>query len=1205
MKIPFLMKKNLEINKKSMNFQFLTPSKSAEKVEVYMNSLNEALQEEDVKNIAISGSYGAGKSSFIITFEDKNPQYNFLDVSLATFKKEDKDLSLIEKSILQQIFYKVEQKEIPFSRFKRISKINYLKTKTILVLLFIISLLVFFDSKYFSNSFTNNLLVEIISVFILIVSGFVFTKSIIKNFTGITLDKLNLQNLEITTNKENENSLLNKYLDEIIYFFSETKYNVVVFQDLDRFENVQIFTKLRELNTFLNNSEQLKCKHKKIVFVYAVKDEMFQNDDNSTSDDSRTKFFDFMIPIIPYVNSSTSYDKLLEFFDKDLKDKEKFINEEARDKFKEFLRDISLDIKDMRLLKNIYNEYKIYDNQLTNLDRVKLLAIMVYKNFYPKDFSLLHKDEGAVFSIFKNRSVYIKDIDSKFTKEVEDIQKEIKQIENEQISSVEELRKIYLYTIISKIPNNPQYLRVDNKNINFNVAINNNEFNTIKNSNEIRHPNYGNGINFKNIEKELNDEFTYDEREKFIHSKADETRNKLNKKIKDINNKQKTLYTKNIHQLCENVEVKNRINKELTEQNLKNKDLLSSLVFNGHIDENYYMFLSYSFNKSLTPSDTEFLKSIINNNELDYSYTLTNLDELVKKIKINEYRKQSILNYNLIEFIVKNKNSLTNQYQEVFKQLSDNSEKSIDFILSYLDYLPEYNKFIVEITKNWIVFWKFIYINDDLTIEQKEELFYQLFFNLSVEQLMSLNIDNSLKEYIENFTKLRDLVDEDNRKMKELISSLDIRFYNLSEPISNIPLFAHIYDNNLYKLNRLMIEQIISSLYSSKEYSEELLYSKHLSTIRNLDIDKKLVERIEKNITLYINDIFLVIETNRNETEETLIWLLNNENLINEDKYKILDSQDTIIEDISEIKNIEILEILFEKNKIKTTWDNLNSFYKISQSLTKSIIEYLNNIENATILSKARIDSIYIKNEKDIDKELLKSILESNDITDESYGLLIKLIGFRFEHLNICEVGENKIDLILKHNKIAFNRDNIENLISCSISKHIILIENYFDEFIETFDELSDLFEEKDFIKLLGSSNLNIEEKFTLIALLNIESFEINEEVSSLLFQIYMEKKEAISYLLLDKIISNLPQSDKLKILVEQLEYNNFEFNEISNLLEKLSYPYNKLCLKVGSYEKIPNTGNNLRLVHFLRQKRCISSFSEKGRTIRVNRFKG
>ena len=53
-------------------------------------------------------------------------------------------------------------------------------------------------------------------------------------------------------------SVFNAYLDEIVYFFETTKYDVVVFEDLDRFVNKDIiFYKLRELNTILNNSRCL------------------------------------------------------------------------------------------------------------------------------------------------------------------------------------------------------------------------------------------------------------------------------------------------------------------------------------------------------------------------------------------------------------------------------------------------------------------------------------------------------------------------------------------------------------------------------------------------------------------------------------------------------------------------------------------------------------------------------------------------------------------------------------------------------------------------------------------------------------------------------------------------------------------------------------------------------------------------------------
>ena len=65
---------------------------------------------------------------------------------------------------------------------------------------------------------------------------------------------------------EEENSIFNKHLDEILYFFQVTKYNVVIIEDLDRFGTSDIFLKLRELNQLINES---KIVGRNVVFVYA------------------------------------------------------------------------------------------------------------------------------------------------------------------------------------------------------------------------------------------------------------------------------------------------------------------------------------------------------------------------------------------------------------------------------------------------------------------------------------------------------------------------------------------------------------------------------------------------------------------------------------------------------------------------------------------------------------------------------------------------------------------------------------------------------------------------------------------------------------------------------------------------------------------------------------------------------------------------
>lgn len=179
--------------------------------------------------------------------------------------------------------------------------------------------------------------------------------------------KLKFQDTEITLNNDQVESILNKHLDEILYFFERTDFDVIVIEDLDRFENSEIFIRLRELNTLINNSKQV---NRPIVFLYAIRDNMFKDKD-------RSKFFDFIIPIIPVINPTNAYDLI----------RKNYINEENDSQLHKeiediFLHQVSLYFDDMRLVTNIFNEFRIYIQKLKNpnLNKNKLLALIIYKN---------------------------------------------------------------------------------------------------------------------------------------------------------------------------------------------------------------------------------------------------------------------------------------------------------------------------------------------------------------------------------------------------------------------------------------------------------------------------------------------------------------------------------------------------------------------------------------------------------------------------------------------------------------------------------------------------------------------------------------------------------------------------------------------------------------------------------------------------------
>ena len=154
---------------------------------------------------------------------------------------------------------------------------------------------------------------------------------------------------------------------------------------LFRSDNTDIFLKLREVNQLLNQSNSVG---RKVTFIYAVKDDMF-------FDEERTKFFDYITTVIPIINSSNSADKL----------KEELEIKGYSDLNVEVIDSLAFFIDDMRLLKNIVNEYAQYREKLDEkLDQNKLLAMIVYKNYHPKDFADLHKGKGVLYDCLHKKS---------------------------------------------------------------------------------------------------------------------------------------------------------------------------------------------------------------------------------------------------------------------------------------------------------------------------------------------------------------------------------------------------------------------------------------------------------------------------------------------------------------------------------------------------------------------------------------------------------------------------------------------------------------------------------------------------------------------------------------------------------------------------------------------------------------------------------
>ena len=438
-----------------------------------------------------------------------------------------------------------------------------------------------------------------------------------------------------------------------------------------------------------------------------------------------------------------------------------------------------------------------------------------------------------------------------------------------------------------------------------------------------------------------------------------------------------------------------------------------------------------------------------------------------------------------------------------------------------------------------------------------------------------------------------------------MITKLDVKFYNLSNPVFNRPLFAYIYENNNYVLNKLMIEQFIYVKYASRIDIEEELYTKHLTTIKQLDTDKKLIENIEKNINNYIKNIFLQIDTNAQEGQDTIIWLLNNDELEEALKFNIIQKEETILDDLSKIDKI-FWKTLFKQNKIKATWENLSLYYDyIDKKLDNTLINYLNIEDNALELSKIKIDNEYCENYENFNNKILDDIIETDNFSLISYDKLLQSNGYQYEDIDISNLNSEKIDVLLKQDKLQLTLENITNLQKYSQNKHLQLIKKYFDDFVKNIQAYQSIFNDNDFELILNLKDIIDTKKIQLLQNIKLASFPINETLALKISQLYFDEKQVMSKELLEQVIKLLPYKNKLEIFVFQLAYNDgLDCEDIKKYLELIDDTYSQLCTTGTSPINLEKNQNTKTLLQILKEEECISSYNIKDKKIIVYRFK-
>ena len=1219
----FLGKKQVPQKEKrhaDIPFQHLAPIDSVDDSATF-DALDYALSQQNIHNIAVMGNYGSGKSSVLASYAKRRLKRKCLNISLATFameeandadspsqqdaKKPDEALpettvQKIEKSILQQIFYRNHGGKFPYSRFSRIKKIPF--WKKCLMEVAILPLLLFPLKLFKTDAWTkvrDALFVSPASRPLQFGAGWLFVAAflvavykIISLASRIRLTKFSFQKTEFGLDDVKEESLLNRYIDEILYFFEVTKYKIVVIEDLDRFKNTEIFIKLRELNTLLNNYEKIK---RKIVFIYALRDEVFK-------DSSRTKFFEFIIPVIPVINCQNASDILLKIKSENPESVLKDIDENL-------LQDAGLYIDDMRLLKNCVNEFINYDRKINADDyrhgtdrnaichnRNKILALIMYKNLYPEDFARLAHNDGELFGIFKKKGDIIQKRIKEIADEIPPLESEISAIESQSDLDIAELRLAYIAKIVSKkkgddyIKDNLQEFVSDEKFAALKNSASFPSYHAYRGYNNITMNSQSIPYDFRAIEKEVNPQYTYDDREQAI-------RNRKSGKVSNLKDqiaRKKTLIASMPQMTMEELLKEIPVAEFTCDVKDINADFIMFLLRNGYIDESYFDYMSYFYPGAISQTDRQYLLLIKNHQNPEPNLPLNKVGNAIKRIRNEEWKLPAVLNYAMLDYLLESKDGHLEYFIRAFYEYKE-AHSDFAFLSHYRNAdMRQMRYFYAELYK---VFSQHENWPNVLFAGEDKDSVYNFF--------VSVDVDAAQKAYIDFLSNdvsfLHRSVESDIVENK--IKALHLKF-DLTEETADYPVFSVLLKCNAYNISQNNFDILLRAL--EKEIHETPI-TDYYTRVSRLP-EKSVKEYAAKNIESFANNVMLCGSEAVSESEDSFVELLNLDSLPDNAKEKLIERNSRKISDMTRMAHTNMQPYLLKENKIAPTWKNIMECFKNNENrLEESLIHFINDEANADELAKERpLTDEEIKNENgnyEIVKTLYHEILPCEDLSLAAYSKIMDVCPWCYNNLVAYNISAEKMKFLIEERKISLTEENYIGVKKEHPQLLPAFVSVRFSDFIKNDLNLETTGE--DMLTFLDSDELTFEQKTQLLSA-GFAMWKTMTDSSSLakigkiMIKIRFSGNFAVP---INSIISSMENiADKIGIM--ELQHRNMKPDDIARIVAGLGAEYAALMERKGRCPKIEQIPENEKLAKVLEATGLISSTALKGDKIEIHQRK-
>ncbi len=1046
-------------------FQKLTPVSNAD-ISVYEEAINFAFDNSDVKNVAISGAYSAGKSSILESYKTKHKDYRFVHISLAHFRIPEQENSeseeavkesVLEGKILNQIIHQIPAERIPQTNFrvkKGVSSKN-LALLTAFASLFIGSIVFLLSSLRVASfvaalpdNWVKSILLVLFSPYATIPATLIcaacsvsFIFLLIKAQKNKNIfRKISLQGNEIEIFEEQDDSYFDKYLNEVLYLFESVEADVIVFEDMDRFNASRIFERLREVNTLVNiqRMKEYGGKFVPLRFFYLLRDDIFVSKD-------RTKFFDYIIPIVPVVDSSNSYEQFL----KHLKEGN------LLDEFDQsFLQSLSLYVDDMRILKNIYNEFVVYIHRLntTDLDWNKMMAMIAYKNLFPRDFSDLQLARGFVFTLFEHKPRLIDESLESAKGQRQELLDRMEWAKKETLTSQQELDDAYAAKC-NQLPRMPY-----------------NSSQLTKESQEKK----------KQYDTELS------QRKQAVQDILDGNLPKFESELAEIEHKIVLMRTKKLKDLITRNNIDgafavihiNEIDEVSEFKEIKGSDyfaLLKFLIRSGYIDETYTDYMTYFYDDSISANDKTFLRRITDRRGAEYTYTLREPKKVIESpvLRDVEFEQEEALNFDLLECLLLNDAIL--KYATYLKTLiaQIRGTSNFGFVSKFYDTGKVHKQLVVRINVQWSDFFSLALRGKALPSAQIRRYSIDTLYFSDEGAIISVNVDNCLTEYISHCQDYLDIEQPDINRLISGFSLINVSFARIDYDKADKNLFDEVYRRSLYALTFENISLMLKKEYDIESDSE--VTHKNYTLIQSR-ADSPLRGYVSENMSAYTEIVLTNCHGNISDDESVAISLLNNSDVEVAAKKQYIELLSTIIAEITQVTESNLWTVMINRGIVAFSVINFINYYQ-KHGIDAILTEYINNATSevdftptADVFGKEAAESLYVV------------VAICNGIATDKYRKILVDLGYYFNNFNADDIADEKFEVLIGEGILQMDTESLR-FVREKYRKHLYaFVQRNLDEYLAL--QATEIFRLDEALQII-TWNIDDDQKAGLIAFTN------------------------------------------------------------------------------------------------------------------------